>query len=328
MGTTSQSPSSTPLVAELGAAPAGTVPAIRPTTARRALSAAVGITLATAALLGLAATAASASPVPGSTNGNLGVYTIPSTPPTTVSGEAVLPSTPGALGAAAIVAVHNPQYADEMDLTIPNGSIALGTQVNTSWLVNGATQQEWYFQLVGTVLVTNASSLPVNVPVYRIINYNGNYPGYHTCLEGGMFGQTPTAGSVAESDMCNAWGTNEANQLWVVGTASQDLPIVGGSPGYETTDIFTNYQWNAPPGPAVVENVASLEAHGWYTTLAPVLGAVANAPGSLSPVTVASQTFPVSIENAMWDLVDLAPPPSSSGSSSSCIGFGCLFNGL
>ncbi len=299
--------------------------AFTPATARRVIRAAATVALAGGATLGLAASAASASPVPGSSNGSLGVYTIPSTPPTTASGEAVLPSTPGALGAEAELAAGF-NGSNQQVLTIPNGAIAQGTQVNTSWLVS-APDQAWYFQLVGTVDVTTPADyldgtvvFQDEASVYRIINYNPD--GLHTCLQAADFADTPTVGSAAESSACQAFGANQANQLWIVGTKSSMEPITGDDGGLNPEIYSFNLELNDPPG-AVIENVASLETNGWFTNSTSVLAAQANLVGELSPVTIQSQAWPTTVDNATWNLVDLAPPPSSGGA---CAGYSCLIN--
>ncbi|MGO9899494.1 MAG: hypothetical protein ACLP0J_07335 [Solirubrobacteraceae bacterium] len=302
--------------------------AFTPATARRVIRAAAAVALAGGATLGLAASAASASPVPGSSNGSLGVYTIPSTPPTTDSGEAVLPSTPGALGAEAELAAGF-NGSNQQVLTIPNGAIAQGTHVNTSWLVS-APDQAWYFQLVGTVDVTTPADYLLNgvvwqdeASVYRIINYNPD--GLHTCLQAADFADTPTVGSAAESSGCQAFGWNQANQLWIVGTAGSSEPVVGTGGAIGSTETYSSsLQSNYPPG-AVIENVASLETNGWFTNSTPVLAAQANLVGELSPVTIQSQAWPTTVDNATWNLVDLAPP-ASSGSSATCAFYSCLTN--
>ncbi len=130
--------------------------------------------------------AAHADTLPNGNGVNLGTYPIPTSAPAYQPGGDLLPTGLGTLGNATEMFIPN---EPNQDLSVQGGSTAWGTPVVMA-TSTGAASQTWYFQLVGTVevgeveygTVSDTSYTSVqNVPVYRIINFNGSAP---TCLDG------------------------------------------------------------------------------------------------------------------------------------------------
>ncbi len=272
---------------------------------------------ATAALgVAVGGTAAYAATVPNGPTVQLGTYSIPGSAPQYTSGGDLLPLYNGTLGNPAAVVI-----------TGSGGSVTASSQVAT--VPNGSTgqapggtpaAQTWYFQRIGYVGATTPAMTSAGgtdmlaVPVYKIINYNTD--GTHTCLEAYGVGD-PNAGQAAESDVCDVNQVNQTNQLWIVGSPAQANATMNATTGTfdgSSPQIYSSYLQGSATGASglsdsVIENVAGLEADGWNTSQAPALHADPN-----SPLTLKLQDYPVTSQNATWNIVP-ASDLNVSGSS-------------
>jgi hypothetical protein len=279
---------------------------------------------------------------------NVGNDGIPASPPKYIHGGDSIPTATGTMGNATELFVGAGYQNTNQVMGVQNGSTAWGTPVTTS-VATGSHSQQWYFQRVGWInmhtpmvdllnfdppSVFHDNSLE-QVPVYKIINYNGNSV---TCLD--AYGGSGAADSAVDSYGCNPNQANQANQLWVISYARPfgeegeevDTPMSPGSSPWIDKFVYPQYSAKLQPNPwasGVIENVASLAANGWNTAQAPVLTASFNdLAGFDSPLKLEPQSqWNTLSKNSTWGTVDPNGGSGSgqgSGQGPSCSPFACL----
>jgi hypothetical protein len=288
---------------------------------------------AAACLLGAGAAGASAAPltISNSATVSLGGYGIPSSPPKYQPGGDLLPTANGALGNAAILGLTGINQA----VGVQNGSKAWDTPVTTADLVNGSGSQRWYFERVGWVgaytPLTEGDGISElqQLPVYRVINYNGSS---HTCLD--AEGATDTPYTKLDSYGCDPNATNQTNQLWVVSgrwhesdviTADGELDANGD---YIMGTVFNDALDTWLQG-ATLESLGALIDAGFHTERAPVVTAgYANIRGYDSQLILnGATTWPTDVANARFTLID-ADAGEQAPSEPGCVGMACLLPGV
>jgi hypothetical protein len=268
--------------------------------------------------------AAHADTLPNGNGVNLGTYAIPTSAPAYQPGGDLLPTGLGTLGNATEMFIPN---EPNQDLSVQGGSTAWGTPVVMA-TSTGAASQTWYFQLVGTVevgeveygTVSDTSYTSVqNVPVYRIINFNGSAP---TCLDG--YGGGGAAWTNVDSYGCDPNQVNQTNQLWIAEAPTYQGQNDAGGSDYT---MLTTMQTSPISSGTVIESLASLVANEWQTSNTPVLSAaVDNIDGYDSTLAELPVTqWPVAQGNSTFILVDPnAQTASGAGGTAACEGMACL----
>ncbi len=158
-----------------------------------------------------------------------------------------------------------------------------------------------------------------NVPVYRIINFNGSAP---TCLDG--YGGGGADGTAVDSYGCDPNQVNQTNQLWI---AEAPTYLGQNEAGGSNYSVLSTLQTSPISSGTVIESLASLAANQWYTSNTPVLSAAVDDIGGWDSTLaeLPATQWPVSQGNSTFILVDPnAQTVSGGGGTAACEGMACL----